>query len=208
MPDIEILAPFALACLALYLTPGADLAYIISRTARYGFRTGIVCALAVFVGISVHILAAGLGVAAILKTSQVAFTVIKYAGAAYLLYLAYQIIKDSPAAKNAESDEETPNRSVFWEGILINLLNPKISLFMLAFLPQFVDPSQGSGFSQLMILGFLFNGGGLVWSIFVIFCVTRLKRRLALSSGFQTILRWVVASVLGGLAVRLSLTDR
>jgi threonine/homoserine/homoserine lactone efflux protein len=208
MPGIEILLPFTLASLALYVTPGADMAYIIARTVGHGFRTGIICALAVFVGILIHILAAGLGIAAILSTSQTAFMVIKYAGAAYLLYLAYRMVTVKPAIEVSTAQAPARHHRIFWEGVLINVLNPKISLFMLAFLPQFVDATKGSAFVQLLFLGLIFNVGGLIWSTFMVFSVSRFKKAQLQSVGSQKILKWLAASVFGGLAVRLALVDR
>lgn len=208
MPDITILIPFALASLALYMTPGADMAYVITRTAKHGFRAGCISSLAVFVGIFIHILAAGLGVAAILGASQTAFMVIKYAGAVYLLYLAFQLIRDRSSTDTSPPQEPPRKRRIFWQGVLVNVLNPKISLFMLAFLPQFVDASQGNAFAQLLVLGLIFNVGGLFWNVFVAFSVTRIRNRRIVSAGVQKALKWLAASVLGGLAVRLALVDQ
>ncbi len=208
MPEFTVLIPFALACLALYVTPGADMTYIIVRTAQYGFRTGVVCGLAVFVGILVHIMVAGIGVAAILSTSQTAFMVIKYAGAVYLLYLAFRLIRDNKESEKQETGEFVPDLRIFWEGVLVNVLNPKISLFMLAFLPQFIDASKGGAFFQFLLLGMMFNVGGLIWSVLLVFSVTHIRQKQFVTKGMKTALRWLAASVLGGLAVRLAVTDR
>ena len=126
----------------------------------------------------------------------------------YLLYLAYRMVTDKSVPAASQPQAPTRHHRIFWEGVLINVLNPKISLFMLAFLPQFVDASKGDALTQLLILGLIFNVGGLFWNIFVAFGVTRLRNQRFVSAGMQKALRWLAASVLGGLAVRLAITEQ
>ena len=185
------------------------MAYIIARTTSQGRRAGVVSACAIFVGILVHILLAAGGLSAILLASQTAFNFVRYAGAAYLLYLAYRMICSRQTNEKSVTAHNTMELSrIFWEGVLVNLFNPKIALFMLSFLPQFVDPGRGQIFMQILILGMIFNAGGLVWSISVVYAVQKLKRGFSASEKWQIFSRWFVATILGGLAVKLIISER
>ncbi len=209
VPDWTALAPFLAASLVLYLTPGVDMAYIVARTAAQGRRAGVVSAVGVSGGIAIHSLAAAVGLSALLAASQTAFTVVKFAGAAYLLYLAVQLLRagEEPTNGGAARPAQSMTR-VFWQGVLCNCLNPKIGLFMLAFLPQFVDPARGQAALQILFLGMLFNLGGLLWNVGVAFSAGLAAGRLKGSRRARRLLRWATASVFGGLALRLALSER
>lgn len=223
MLDLTQLWPFILACLALNLTPGADMTYVIARAATQGRNAGIAGAFGVTAGSLVHSLLAAFGVAALLQQSAGAFLAVKIVGAGYLLYLAWKAwrtpVKSSAARSLDVAAAERrlkPERSllrVFGEGALTNLLNPKVALFILAFLPQFVDPHRGSAGIQILMLGLIFNAGGTLVNCIVAIlasgAASLLKQRLAGGSG--RLGQWLnrcTAVIFVGLAVRLALVER
>ncbi len=209
LPDWSALAPFLVASLLLYLTPGVDMAYIVARTAAQGRKAGVVSAAGVSGGIAIHTLAMAAGLTALLAASQTAFTLVKFAGAAYLLYLAVRLLREgTQAAAEASARPAQGMTRVFWEGVLCNCLNPKIGLFMLAFLPQFVDPARGQAALQVLFLGMLFNFGGLLWNLGVALSAGMASARLKGSERARRLLRLATATVLGGLALRLALSGR
>ena len=155
MPDGGSLAVFLVAAFVLAATPGPAVLYIVTRSAGQGRLAGLVSCLGIATGGAVHVAGAALGLSAILASSALAFSAIKYAGAAYLLWLGFRKLTGRP-----DADTRAPRRDalgrVFWEGAVVNVLNPKTALFLLAFLPQFADPSAGSVPVQLALLGTLF----------------------------------------------------
>jgi threonine/homoserine/homoserine lactone efflux protein len=155
VPDLHTFAVFALASAVFLAIPGPSVIYIVTRSLAEGRRAGIVSALGIQTGGLVHVLAATIGVSALLASSAVAFSIVKYAGAAYLFYLGIRKLLEGEAA-----EEEVPlpgsRRRVYWQGVVVNVLNPKTALFFLAFLPQFVDPDRGAVAPQVLALGVLF----------------------------------------------------
>lgn len=163
MPDIQNIGLFVSASLVLLLVPGPAVLYIIARSAEQGRKAGLVSVLGIHVGTLVHIAAAVIGLSAVIAASAHAFTVVKLAGALYLVYLGVQTIRGAGA--NGRGEGPAPQRSlrrVFWDGTVVNVLNPKTALFFLAFVPQFVDPAAGNATSQLVTLGLLFVALGIV----------------------------------------------
>jgi len=156
MPSLPTLALFILAALTLLLIPGPAVLYIVTRSAQHGRRAGFASVLGVETAGLVHALAAALGLSAILLASATAFEVVKYAGAAYLVYLGIRTLlsRDDPAVETASSERKLSAH--FGKGLLVNLLNPKTALFFYAFLPQFVDPGKGGIQGQVFLLGVLF----------------------------------------------------
>jgi threonine/homoserine/homoserine lactone efflux protein len=207
LPGWTGLAPFLLATLALNLTPGADMTYTIARAAAQGRWAGYASALGIGLGCFVHTVAAAAGLAALLQAHPAAFVAIKWLGAAYLLYLAAKLLM----AKSAAGDGDLPQRGharVFWEATLVNVLNPKVAIFMLAFLPQFVDPARGPVWAQMLILGSLLNVGGIAINSTVASLVGLGAQRIQRSTRLQRTMNLVSGTLLGGLAVRLALTER
>lgn len=195
---------FAGAALLMVLTPGPNMIYLISRSICQGRRAGVISLFGVMAGFLVHMFAAAVGMTALFLAIPLAYDVLKWAGAAYLLYLAWQAIK--PGARSAfearQLPEDRPSR-LFLMGFLTNVLNPKIALFYLAIFPQFVSPEHGSVFLQSMVLG--------LTQISVSFTV---NLTLALSAGglaawflrnprWLAVQRYFMGFVLAGLAVRL-----
>lgn len=155
MFSIATIGLFAIASILLALTPGPDMLYIATRSVTQGRSAGIFSAFGVHTGILVHTIAAALGISALIAASAVAFNVVRFAGAAYLIYIGLRAILSNEENVKVMAVEHKRLRSVFYQGFITNLLNPKVILFFLAFLPQFVDPSKGSIPIQLMLLGSL-----------------------------------------------------
>jgi threonine/homoserine/homoserine lactone efflux protein len=156
VPDLTTLSLFVIAALVLLLTPGPAVLYIVARSINQGRRAGLASVLGIEVANMVHVAAAALGLSALLLSSALAFSVLKYLGAAYLIYLGVRKLLAKEEAEQAAIFEQKALSRVFSEGILVNLLNPKPPLFFLAFLPQFVDVSRGSVLGQTLILGLVF----------------------------------------------------
>lgn len=209
LPDWSLLAPFLVAALALNLTPGADMTYVLARSVSQGRAAGMLSSLGIATGSLVHTVAAAIGLSAIVLHSQTAFLAIKYVGAAYLLYIAWRALRDSGVAAGATNGRPpAPLGRVFAEGVLINVMNPKVALFILAFLPQFVDPAKGHVAAQIILLGTLFNIGGTVVNCAVAWAGSAAGRRLKASARFDRFLRWISATVFAALAVRLAVSER
>jgi threonine/homoserine/homoserine lactone efflux protein len=207
LPGWASLMPFLLATLALNLTPGADMTYTIARAAAQGRWVGYASALGIGMGSLIHTVAAAAGLAALLQAHPAAFVAVKWLGAAYLFYLAVKLLLAKPTA----GDGDLPARGharVFWEATLVNVLNPKVAIFMLAFLPQFVDPTQGPVWAQMLVLGSLLNLGGIVINASVASLVGLGAQRIQRSTGLQRAMNVVSGTLLGGLAVRLALVAR
>jgi threonine/homoserine/homoserine lactone efflux protein len=160
-PDSTSLWLFGLAALALLAIPGPAVLYIVLQSAGQGRRVGLASVAGVHLGTLVHVAAASAGLSALIVASSVAFSAVKYAGAAYLVYLGVRKLLDRDSQTQVERTRE-PLRRAFVRGTIVNALNPKTALFFLAFLPQFVAPDRGGIWSQALVLGFVFVGLGLV----------------------------------------------
>jgi threonine/homoserine/homoserine lactone efflux protein len=155
MPDAHAFLVFAAASVVLAVVPGPAVIYIVTRSVRHGRAAGLVSTLGVELGNMVHVAAAAVGLSALLASSATAFNVVRYAGAAYLVFLGVRVL----LGKEDEDERERPavgRRRLFWEGAVVSALNPKTALFFLAFLPQFVDPAQGAVALQAFVLGTCF----------------------------------------------------
>ncbi|BFL83720.1 LysE family translocator [Shewanella baltica] len=157
--DLNSLLLFAVACLAINLIPGPDVIYIVSNTMKGKMISGLKAAMGLGVGYFVHTLAASLGLSAIILSSALAFSIVKWLGAAYLVYLGIQALISMWRGNNkiVVDDTSKPNGNVFFQGIVVSVLNPKVALFFLSFLPQFIDPLAGSTSIQLLTLGLIFS---------------------------------------------------
>jgi len=160
-PDSTSMWLFALAALALLVIPGPAVLYIVFQSAEQGRRVGLASVAGVHLGTLVHVAAASAGLSALIVASSLAFSIVKYAGAAYLIYLGIRKLLERDAETRVERKRE-PLRRAFVRGMLVNALNPKTALFFLAFLPQFVAPDRGGVWSQALVLGFVFVGLGLI----------------------------------------------
>lgn len=209
MSDLTSLWPFLVAALALNLTPGADMTYVIARTATQGRAAGVAASFGIAGGSVVHTTLAAFGVSAILAHSETAFIMVKTVGAAYLLYLAWKALANGTA--RAAAPRDLPRVSLwrlFAEGMLTNILNPKVALFILAFLPQFVDPKAGPVWLQILFLGTLFNISGTTVNCIVTLSTAAAAGLLRGSAGIGRWLNRLSALVFVGLAIRLALAER
>ena len=155
MPDSHAYVLFVVAALALLLVPGPAVVYVVARSVSGGRLTGLVSVLGIELGTLTHVVFAAAGLSAIVASSVVAFSVVKWLGAAYLCYLGLrQIFGRGGEEEDTElSDGEDKRFRVFYQSVLVQILNPKVALFFLAFLPQFVDPSRGAAWTQIVVLG-------------------------------------------------------
>ena len=156
MLDTSTFALFVAAALVLLIVPGPSVLYIVARSVEGGRKAGLVSVLGVQTGALVHIAFATLGLSAILASSAVAFSVVKWLGAAYLFWLGLRRIFGRDEGENDVALEPARLSRVFSQGVIVNILNPKTALFFLAFLPQFVDPARGAAWTQILLLGATF----------------------------------------------------
>jgi threonine/homoserine/homoserine lactone efflux protein len=163
MPDASTFLLFAAASLAFLAIPGPSVFYIVTRSLAQGRRAGVRSMLGVQAGGLVHVVAAAFGVSALIASSATAFTIVKYAGAAYLILLGVRKLRSRGEEDEApELRAEVSAGRLFWQGVVVNVLNPKTALFFLAFLPQFVDPSAGPVAPQMLVLGTMLVGLGVM----------------------------------------------
>jgi threonine/homoserine/homoserine lactone efflux protein len=164
MPDASTFLLFAAASLAFLAIPGPSVFYIVTRSLSQGRRAGVTSMLGVQAGGLVHVVAAAFGVSAIIASSATAFTIVKYVGAAYLVLIGLRklLARGEEDVAGVELVARANGRRLFWQGAIVNIFNPKTALFFLAFLPQFVDPSAGPVAPQMLVLGTLLVGLGVV----------------------------------------------
>lgn len=208
MPGINDLTLFIVSGLLLNITPGQDVAYIVSRSASQGWRDGAVAALGVGTGCFVHVFAAALGLSAILATSATAFTVVKLVGAAYLIWVGVTMWRGN--GKGNGSGVQLPPtslRKVFSQGFLTNALNPKVALFFLAFLPQFVSADATSKPLAFLFLGVLFTFNGTLVNLLWAWSAARVSALLGGGGSYGLWIKRVVGTLFIGLGIKLALTD-
>ena len=205
--ELPNLPRFLLAALILLLTPGPAVLYIIARSMDQGRLAGFVSVLSIEVGNSFHVLAATLGLSAILLSSALAFTVVKYLGAAYLIYLGFRRLLTPAQDQEIASFQRQSLRRIFSQGVLVAVLNPKTALFFLAFLPQFVDPSAGSVTIQFLTLGALFVIMAIVTDGAYALLASTAGSWLKKNRSFLRAEQYVVGSVYIGLGVTAALSE-
>jgi threonine/homoserine/homoserine lactone efflux protein len=206
MPDPSRLALFVGAALLLLVVPGPSVLYVVTQSVSHGRRAGIASVAGITTGTLVHIAAATVGLSALLASSAVAFDVVKYLGAAYLIVVGLRRLL---GLERAAEERARPTRDLgrlYRQGIVVNTLNPKTALFFLAFLPQFVDPSHGAAWAQILALGLLFAALGFcsdgVWAVVAGTLGDRLRR----SRRFPSVQRYVSGSVFVGLGAVAALS--
>jgi len=198
---------FLLAALILLLTPGPAVLYIVARSLDQGRLAGFVSVLSIEVGNFVHVLAATLGLSAILVSSALAFSIVKYLGAVYLIFLGVRRLLTSKAAHQPLMVQRQSLGRIFRQGVLVAILNPKTALFFFAFLPQFVDPSKGSIAPQLLTLGCLFVLMAVVTDGLYALLAGTAGQWLKGTRSFLRVERYVAGSVYIGLGVAAALTE-
>jgi threonine/homoserine/homoserine lactone efflux protein len=208
MFDLASLALFMTATLALNLAPGPDVLYVSTRSLTQGRRAGVISALGIAVGAVVHTIAIASGLAALLRALPLAYEIVRFAGAAYLIWLGVQALRGKAGPAAGKPLDRESDWAVFRQGAITNILNPKVALFFLAFLPQFVAPARGSVALQIVVLGCLFNVAGTIVNIAVAYLAASAGRWFGARGHVERIFRWLTASVFIGLGLRLALGDR
>ncbi len=208
MPEIARLYLFVGASVVLLLTPGPAVLYIVARSVNQGRMAGIASVFGVEAANSFHAAAAALGLSAILVSSALAFNVVKYMGAAYLVYLGVRRLfaREEADAENAVEGQSL--RRIFTQGFVVNLLNPKTALFFLAFLPQFVNPSRGSVVAQVLFLGLLFVSMATVSDSVYALLASSVRHWLRCNRGLSQAQRWVAGSIYVGLGVTTAFSSK
>jgi threonine/homoserine/homoserine lactone efflux protein len=204
--DPLTLLAFIPAGLALNLTPGADMLFCLGQGLKSGRRAAMAANFGIAVGGMVHTLLAALGLGALVAAHPSAFEAIRWLGVGYLLWLAFGALRSSPFAAEAQVTPTTAAQA-FWQGLLVNLLNPKVILFILAFLPQFVDPARPI-LPQFLTLGLVFSIGGLMVNGAVGLFAGSIGQRVARSAGLAKWLSRISATIFGALALRLAFMPR
>lgn len=197
---------FMLSGLLLAMTPGQDTFYIVGRSVAQGRRAGVLSVLGITSGCIIHTLAAAFGLSTILATSASAFLAVKLAGAAYLVYLGVRMLFARSA--NAPSGELPPERLwvIYRAGFLSNVLNPKVALFFMAFLPQFVDPSAESKLAAFLFLGAVFMFNGTLWCLVLVWCASAVSRRLRTNRSAGALVTRAAGAMFVGLGVKLAVS--
>jgi threonine/homoserine/homoserine lactone efflux protein len=210
MFGIHNLGLFVISGLLLNITPGVDFLYVLGRGASRGFTSGVWAALGIGAGCFVHILAAALGLSAVLAASASAFTVVKWIGAAYLLYMGISMLRQRAGLKFSlpTALQRQSFAQVFWQGFATNVLNPKVALFFLAFVPQFIDVHSPTKVQAFLLLGAIFNINGTIWNIFVAWASAFLARQLEAASRIRLWLNRCLGAMFVALGIKLALADR
>lgn len=198
MPAPSTLLLVAGAAYLLAVVPGPAVIYIVNRSVAQGRRAGALSALGIASGGLVHVAAATLGVSAVLAASAVAFSVVKYAGAVYLVYLGVKALREG-GMMEGPAVEEASGRRIFGRGVMVNVLNPKTAIFFLSFLPQFLRPEAGPVAGQMLALGLVFILVALGSDLIYALASARIRTVLAVRPGARRASRWVSAGVLFGL---------
>ncbi|GAU80325.1 LysE family translocator [Bosea sp. BIWAKO-01] len=209
MPDFTTLMLFAGACLVLTATPGPDMLLIASRSISQGRSAGFLTYAGIALGTYCHALAAALGLSQLFLTVPVAYEILRWAGCAYLLYLAWKTLRSNGAGFSPTATlKRLSGRRILGEGLATNLLNPKMALFVLALFPQFMTPEGGSMVAQMLVLATIINGIGFLVNSAVILLGHRLRSLFAGWARFPRLPQYLLASVFAGLACRLALGAR
>jgi threonine/homoserine/homoserine lactone efflux protein len=198
---------FIVSGILLNILPGPDTLYIIGRSVSQGRKAGVASALGISSGCAVHTLAAAFGLSAVLAASASAFMVVKFAGAAYLAYLGIRMLLErKPGDGTAGVFTPQSAWTIYRQGVLTNVLNPKVALFFLSFLPQFVDPASDTKIAAFLFLGTIFIFNGTIWCLIVVWFAAAIGRRLRQSSSVAVAIRRVTGALFVGLGLKLAVT--
>ncbi|MCH2093754.1 MAG: LysE family translocator [Rhodobacteraceae bacterium] len=208
MPGPDIVFVFFTAAVALSLAPGPDNIFVLTQSALYGRISGLVVTLGLCTGLMVHTVAVAFGLAAVFAASETAFTAVKLIGAGYLLYLAWQSLRAGQTGLTGETPDQPGLAQLYRRGVIMNITNPKVAIFFLAFLPQFADPGFGALAPQMLGLGLVFILAALLVFGGVSWGAGYLGTWLRTTPKAQIVLNRVAAVVFIGLAVRLLISQR
>lgn len=207
--DSDDLILFALASLMLNVTPGADMLYVATRSTGQGIKAGIISTLGVMAGCMVHVTAAVIGLSAIIANSATAFMIIKYTGAVYLIYLgARSFFSKQNSFVIEDRINKMPDTKIFFQGAIANVLNPKVALFFLAFLPQFIEPDTKSPQTVILMLGIWFTFSGTMVNILVAFLFGTMGNWLAHKTWFLQWQNKITGTLLFMLGLKIALTKK
>ena len=205
--SLETVFAFITASVLLALAPGPDNIFVLTQSIIRGKFAGLLVSFGLCTGLIVHTTAVAFGVAVIFQTSIVAFTLLKLIGAAYLLYLAWKIIHSEDIKIDTNQKNNFKKKTLYFRGIIMNITNPKVSIFFLSFLPQFADPARGSLTTQIITLGTLF----IISTIVIFGTISLLAGSIGVflirSPKIQKIMNWIAGIVFLGLAVKLATTE-
>ena len=199
---------FFSAAFAINISPGPDIIYILSKTIAQGRKIGIASSVGVCTGALFHVFAAALGLSAILATSALAFSIVKYIGAAYLIYLGIQALRSKGISfESPKKEKEATVWKAFKQGVLIDILNPKVAIFFMAFLPQFIRPDMGSTSFQMLFLGFLVILVAVIVEFFIVITASQTTHYFRNNQQSAIWLDRLLGSILIGLGIRLALME-
>lgn len=213
MLGTQDLAQFIIAGILLNIAPGPDSLLIMTRSATQGWRAGSAAALGIGAGTLVHIMAAALGLSALLATSATAFTIVKLAGAAYLLYVGVSLLLSKAKGEQAAiAGTALPvilsHRKIFMQGFLTNVLNPKVAIFFLAFVPQFIAADASNKPLALIVLGCIFNFNGMLWCHFLAVSTAFARQRVRINQAVTLWLNRFIGAMFVSFGIKLALSDR
>lgn len=199
---------FVIAGIILNITPGSDTLYILGRSISQGRRAGIYSVLGISSGCAVHTLLAALGLSVLLTQSALAFLVVKTAGALYLAYLGVTTLLDKNNTLASPTENAMSNRDIYLQGLLTNVLNPKVALFFLSFMPQFIDPHNSFGIVPFIILGITFLTTGTLWCLSLVFFSSGVTTFLRQSNKAATMMNKICGGIYLLLGVKLLTAER
>jgi threonine/homoserine/homoserine lactone efflux protein len=208
MPDPTLWGLFVVASMVLLLTPGPAVLYIVARSVEQGRAAGLVSVLGIHLGTVVHVSAAAIGLSALVVSSAFAFAIVKYLGAAYLIWIGIRTLMAKDLNPKAPGVPAATLRRVFCDGFVVNLFNPKTAIFFLAFLPQFVDPARGALHWQILILGLTFIGLGMLSDAMFALAAGTAGNFLRRNRRFLRFQRWFAGTSFIGLGVTAALASR
>ncbi len=206
MPSFTAIILFLGAGLGLVIIPGPNIIYIVTRSVDQGRRAGLISALGVETATLVHVTAAAFGLSALLLSSALAFTIVKYVGAAYLIFLGLRTLFSRQPSHQEIVVEPKPLSQIYVQGVVVNLFNPKTALFFFAFLPQFVDPARGALPEQILFFGILLNGLGFCNDILYALLADKVGQWLKGTAQFRQVQRYVTGCIYLALGVITALT--
>jgi threonine/homoserine/homoserine lactone efflux protein len=209
MESIHNFGTFLVSCILLNLTPGSDTVLILSKSIAQGKKAGVITALGIGLGIVGHTLLAAFGLSILIAKSIVLFNIVKYAGAAYIIYLGVKmILAQTTIDIDRSGDQRQQSKTLFRDGFLSNILNPKVALFFIAFLPQFIVPAYHSGVMPFLILGFTFTITGTIYCSILAIFAAQIFSRLRNNQSFSSVLNKTCGSVLVFLGAYVALLRR
>jgi threonine/homoserine/homoserine lactone efflux protein len=209
--DLQHYGLFVCASIILCVVPGPDMIYLLSRSIAQGRKAGVAAAVGINLGGYVHLLAAILGISAVIATSSVAFAVLKWCGAIYLIYIGLKALlskESSMIEKNEGSSEEFKFKTIFWQGFISDVLNPKVAIFFISILPQFIQPDAGNSLTQLLVLGLTVNMIALPINLLFVLFAYVVTSNLRQNAGLSLTLNKIMGGVFIGLGLRLANEQR